>query len=392
MRSLWIRGLGLIMLVLLAGHFLVVLPAVGAEPPPPPWDASALEVQPPPTERTRSEADLITASTVVTGTWNPAIGLPNTTVESIAVANNSLYAIHDFGGQRGLWRWQNNEWTIVHADTISNTWHTLQTGSDGKLYSLRRAVSASAWWNVAVLDGSNWTDVTPALAIDYGLKAFVVVNPQKIYAIGQNQTLAIWNGTTWHTQTVYTSSNTPAYYLFDLRYCSNQLYFMSAEYYQHGEDSGYYIYKNQVTFNPLAINSTSDSIRYKICEGNTRYGWHNYSVYFGTETSIAQTFSADWWVDAIARNGSYTYAAGRFYRMDGVVTNGLARWNGQEWQGIEPALSPTYPPPSINQLLIHQNQVYVTGNFNGPAGVVSPGIAQWTASFSHRIYAPMTIR
>lgn len=90
-------------------------------------------------------------------------------------------------------------------------------------------------------------------------------------------------------------------------------------------------------------------------------------------------------------------ASGEFDVADGKAISGIARWTGTTWDSLGAGLSGAiagdvmYP----HQMLVHNDTLYVVGNFLKAGGITVKGAAMWDgaqwhamgAGFDHEVYA-----
>lgn len=87
-------------------------------------------------------------------------------------------------------------------------------------------------------------------------------------------------------------------------------------------------------------------------------------------------------------NGDYVIA-GDFTHIGDTEANGIARWNGTEWVALGSGLrqgipgNPNIPYP--HELLVHEGELYAAGNFRFAGVHQSNGIAKWDGQNWHSI-------
>ncbi len=74
--------------------------------------------------------------------------------------------------------------------------------------------------------------------------------------------------------------------------------------------------------------------------------------------------------------GTQLYIGGRFADIDGVPTKMIARWNGTTWSGVGTNLGNTIATGEIDNMLIWNNELYVSGNNIRVDGVLQQ-VAKW---------------
>lgn len=71
---------------------------------------------------------------------------------------------------------------------------------------------------------------------------------------------------------------------------------------------------------------------------------------------------------------------GQFGAVDGVPANGVARWNGLQWQSYGPGVSHATTSPIVWTVLSAGGQLYIGGRFTAVNGVPAQNIARWNGS------------
>lgn len=89
-------------------------------------------------------------------------------------------------------------------------------------------------------------------------------------------------------------------------------------------------------------------------------------------------------VNALAHDGTYLYAAGRFSRAGEIEVNNIARWNGTQWDSLGGGVSGRFVFDSASDeiyALAHDGQdLYVGGQFTGAGGLSVGGVAKWNGT------------
>lgn len=83
--------------------------------------------------------------------------------------------------------------------------------------------------------------------------------------------------------------------------------------------------------------------------------------------------STDGSVRSLAVYGGELYAGGQFAELNGLVTNGLARFDGLSWE----AVAANDAPRNIRALAVFQGQLIVGGSFSAVDGVAANGLASY---------------
>ena len=102
--------------------------------------------------------------------------------------------------------------------------------------------------------------------------------------------------------------------------------------------------------------------------------------------------------DVIEYNGRLI-ACGEFDRVGSASIQGVMEWDGSNWGPLDTGLSGSIPgaPPVLfpHQMMVHDGELYVVGNFRSAGGVEVNGIAKWDgtswtnlgAGFNNTVYS-----
>lgn len=166
---------------------------------------------------------------------------------------------------------------------------------------------------------------------------------------GPSNYIAKWDGTTW------VSTNIPLTEAgHQLETINNQLFIAA---YVGGIDSNWVYY----------------------FDGSTLNKWGT-GVYLTTASGFSELANI---YDVIEFNGQI-YACGEFDRVGTQSISGIMRWNGSNWEDVGGGLSGNIlgAPPIMypHQMIIHDNELCVSGNFRYAGGVEVNGIAKWNGS------------
>ncbi len=82
--------------------------------------------------------------------------------------------------------------------------------------------------------------------------------------------------------------------------------------------------------------------------------------------------------DIVKYNGNY-YACGEFNKNGTQTINGIAMWNGTNWQALGSGLSTPFNGQVIypHKMTVFNNKLYVVGNFKNAGGITVNGVAAW---------------
>lgn len=108
-------------------------------------------------------------------------------------------------------------------------------------------------------------------------------------------------------------------------------------------------------------------------------GWQSIGTGVGARTNISGTIFPGA-VQTLVLSGDDLYAGANFSHMDGVLCNGIARWNDTAWTPLESGF-PGRPEVGVGgtvaALAVFRDQVVAGGSLQSAAGRESVGIARW---------------
>ena len=77
-------------------------------------------------------------------------------------------------------------------------------------------------------------------------------------------------------------------------------------------------------------------------------------------------------------------ACGEFDRVGSTSIQGIMQWNGNNWEGLGSGLNGNIPATAPvlfpHQMLVHNDELYVIGNFREAGGLQVNGVAKWNGS------------
>ncbi|WP_110517392.1 hypothetical protein [Herpetosiphon llansteffanensis] len=385
--------------------FVMVLLVVSIGIVPDPRSNAALALT---DQRDRSQPMLDRVPTAfVEGTWNPTINMLDMKINSMAVANERVYIIAWVDGPNSepqalrAWNPLTQQWTVLQANTASNSWTKLQTGRDGRLYALHTIYGSSGTVPqrlVSTFNGSEWVDVTPVAPLPgNSFNSYIALSNTEIYMIDNNRSLLIWNGTTWTIK--QTHEDGPGIEgIADLQHCGDGIYFTYVEAMQVNEHVVVTLEElRKYTPATGTIAASGGRVKMAICEGNNRYSFIKEKIYFELANTPTRTFTASYatsstipWVRAMVRIGGYIYVTGNFDTVDGVKTGNIARWNGSRWEGLGPEFSPYRV--STDAIVGLGHQVYVAGFYLESGTGDGRHIAAWAPTMPYTTYNPLVIQ
>jgi trimeric autotransporter adhesin len=101
--------------------------------------------------------------------------------------------------------------------------------------------------------------------------------------------------------------------------------------------------------------------------------WSSFAQFYGASSGTI--------IYDLAFAGNALYAAGSFTNVNGVVANGLAKWDGTSWGGVGNFAG------LVTGLTVDGGNLYASGIFTNPAagGVIATNIAYWDGSAWHAL-------
>ena len=86
-------------------------------------------------------------------------------------------------------------------------------------------------------------------------------------------------------------------------------------------------------------------------------------------------------VEDVIRFKNNIYICGAFYKCGGKDIFGIARWNGTQWDSVGTRMrffnEGNYSYPSVKDMEVINNELYVVGNFTSIGNVITIGVAKW---------------
>ena len=86
-------------------------------------------------------------------------------------------------------------------------------------------------------------------------------------------------------------------------------------------------------------------------------------------------------VQDVIRFQNDIYICGAFYKCGGKDIFGIARWNGTQWDSVGTRMrffyEGNYNLPSVDDMEVINNELYIVGNFTSIGNVSSIGVAKW---------------
>jgi trimeric autotransporter adhesin len=253
----------------------------------------------------------------------------------------------------GVAAWNGSDWSTLGEGIIGQSagssieLNDLQTGPGGHLYAagVFQKSGETITRNIARWDGTTWLPLgngvsAAANAMTTDANGHLIVGGSFPYADGSSTTgilvrnIARWDGESWHAM-------------------GNGL--------------------------PSAVGSLvtgPDDAIYAGTLGGMVYRWDGSEwVVLGGEFTIVDG-SGGRTVHALVFDGSgRLYAGGGFNTYDGQTVRRLARWDGETWAEISPGIE--NPNGSIQSLLVHNETLYMGGQFRNAGGRFTTALASW---------------
>jgi hypothetical protein len=82
-------------------------------------------------------------------------------------------------------------------------------------------------------------------------------------------------------------------------------------------------------------------------------------------------------VNALVASNGIVYAGGTFTFAGGVAVNRIARWDGSSWSPLGSGVAGPTASTTVSSLLLRDSDLYATGTFTNAGGVVTLGLAKW---------------
>lgn len=300
-----------------------------------------------------------------------------TAVNSLIIHDDILIAGGQFprlGNQisRNIARWNIDHWSALesaHATGIQssadNGWSTIPTVNTivthddylfvgGKFSHTGRQESH----NIARWDGTTWIDMPGITGLGWARVTAMISHHGNLYAAGDfrqagpvdAKSIARWDGSQWH------ALNDPD---------------------GNGLEPGSRV-------NALAIFNDEIIVagRFTAAGGATvnsiaRWNGQHWLPLTGPKgTGITSSYSE---VFALAVVNDELVVGGSFSQAGGIEVEGIARWNGGEWQRMGPEqFEPVYT--TVRALIKFQDQLHVAGSFRSAGEIELDGIARWSGS------------
>lgn len=162
--------------------------------------------------------------------------------------------------------------------------------------------------------------------------------------------VAKWNGTTWQAVGSFTE------WVHKLESINNDLY-------------------------ATPYNTTTDSNHLYKWDGSQ---WQKYAKgFYLTNTNLGMHYASSLY-DVVEYNGQLV-VCGEFDVAGGKLINGIATWDGTNWNGLGTGLADPMNGSNIypHKMLVQGNDLYVVGAFKKANGITVNGIARWDGTQWH---------
>jgi trimeric autotransporter adhesin len=248
----------------------------------------------------------------------------------------------------GVASWNGSDWQTlgdgITGQSSSIELNALHKGSGGDIF----AAGSFRWSgetlinNIARWDGTSWLPLgnglsSPANAMTSDVNGHLIVGGSFPYADGTSllvRNIARWDGESWHAM------------------------------------------GNGLPSTVFSLITGPDGTIFAGTQGGKVYRWDGSEwVVLGGEFTIVDGESGRS-VHALAFDGSgRLYAGGGFNTYDGQTIRRLARWDGETWAGISPGIENL--DGSIQSLLVHNETLYMGGQFRNAGGRYTTALATW---------------
>lgn len=323
-----------------------------------------------------------------------AANAPDALVGALAFSDTNLYVGGSFThiGDRAvnyIARWDGQHWTPLGSGVMGSVWAIAIQGTNIFVGgSFTSAGGVPNTHGMARWDGENWYALGAGMS---GTVRALAVIGTNVFAGGSfgnpGPRIARWDGTTWYPM----GNGISAGAVYAMAVAGNNL-FIGGDFDTVNSGTGYnYVARwsgtawsrvgyygaygmnnpvlgmtaigNVVYFGGDFTRAGSSSVNYL-----ARWDGNNWSSVGG---------GLDYWVTALANDGTNLYVGGMFTNAGPAITNArcLARWNGTTWSPLGSGLD-QYP----NALAISGVDVYVGFNSTNAGGKTSRYIARWNAS------------
>jgi hypothetical protein len=252
-----------------------------------------------------------------------------------------------------IWMYDGISWSKI--DTIGDVILTMAIyNSNLVIGGFFRTIDRLAMPYIAQWDGSHWQGLGGNMDTVARISRVKVINGE-LYAMGQfdkiggitAHSIAKWNGTNW----------------------SNVFNFPPMVSTTSVSDVAYY---KGLCYVGGSFVSTNNSIQdLMVFDGSN---WKQ----VGTSDSIRGSYSSVWELEVYKGE---LYACGSILKSEGNVGNCIQRWNGTSWKaagtGVQDEFDSYISWNSIEDVVIHNNYMYLGGTFSYAGDVPGHGVTRW---------------
>ena len=316
-------------------------------------------------------------------------------VRALVHSADGIYAGGEFGARHNehdsnIARWDGENWNFV-ANGFG-TIYALAFMND-ELYA-GGSFSGLELNRIARLDGDSWVPLDNGLNdVVYTLHAdgsSLYVGGRFTQAGGANSNrVARWDGEEWHryTQSLGASDVRAIVTYDDVLYIGGDIGFAGGGWFNHfarWDGEAWEPVGNGMNSRILAMAATNDGF---VAGGWFTTGSHFVSRFDGSDWQPMNSGTASGLIgiyngavrELTEYNGSI-YVAGRLFGAADLMTNGIARWDGERWHALGYALN-----DEAGALQVHDGDLYVGGHFTWVNNESMGGIARWDGEQWHRV-------
>ncbi len=283
----------------------------------------------------------------------------NGTVRALAVLGSDLYVGGSFteaGGQpaNGIARWNGSAWSSLGLGTGS-VLALAVSGSDLYVGGTFRQAGGQPADRIARWNGSAWSSLGSGAGNGVGGTVYALAVAGSDLYVGGDYTqaggqsanrIARWNGSAW-SSLGSGAANGVNDQVRAMAVSSSDLYV-----------GGFFTQAGGQSANRIAR-------------------W-NGSAWSALGSGVSGGSSPS--VDALAVSGSDLYVGGFFFEVDGQPANAIARWNGGAWSTLGSGASNGINQGFVQALAVSGNDLYVGGFILQAGGQPANGLARWDGS------------
>ncbi len=327
-------------------------------------------------------------------------GVYVTAVYDIAFKDSSIYVggsfsitLDDFSQTTNIARWDGSVWSEVGGGVNGLRIRDLAIDTGGNVYAGGNFHTAggSPATNIAKWNGVSWSTLGSGLNND--VYTIAVDASGNVYAGGtftqaggvSASRLAVWNGSTWSefgggigTSVVYSI-------LID----GTDIY-VGGDFQSAGGNAIEEIAKwNGTSWSSLGLGISSSYVSSIAIYGTNLYVGGSFSVAGNVVAYNVAKWNGSVWIPmgggptntggisgevfAIAVNGTDVYFGGSFIQAGGISTNGIAKWDGNNWSALGNGVN-----GYVKTIIANGAYIYAGGTFTTAGGSPASRIARWS--------------